>query len=572
VTRRWLPGAIVVCGCAGTFLLATASMASAHPLGNFTVNHYDGLVAHPDRVEDTAVIDTAEIPTAQERASVDTNGDGHVSDAERAAYAVRRCAALAGALELRADGRPAPWRVAASDFGYRPGAAGLQTSRLTCQLTVPLDLGRRARITFVDGFAADRVGWHEITAAGSGVHLDASPVPTRSVSDELRRYPNDLLSAPLDVRSAELAVLPGAGVSTLAHDIATVPGAGPLARSVDWLNRSFTSLVGARHLTLAVGLAALALALLLGASHAALPGHGKTVMAAYIAGRRGTPRGALVVGLTVTLTHTVGVLGLGLAVTLSTSLAGEAVTRDLTVVSGLLVAVIGGGLLLTTIRDRTPGHARHEHGGHSHGAHGHGHGHGHRTPGTGQRLLPLPRPSREAPALARLAVAAAPPRDGEPRRLIAAPPRWTPDAGPAGGDDHEPEHEPEHDHGDGHGDGHGRNTDPRRGVSRAGLVGMGVAGGLVPSPSALVVLLGAAALGRTVFGVLLVFGYGIGMAATLVAAGLLLVRVRRRFDLRAPARPMAAAGAVGRLMPYATACLVLAVGLALAARGLALQV
>ena len=64
-------------------------------------------------------------------------------------------------------------------------------------------------------------------------------------------------------------------------------------------------------------------------------------------------------------------------------------------------------------------------------------------------------------------------------------------------------------------------------VSRRGLIGMGVAGGLVPSPSALIVLLSAIALGRTAFGVLLVVGYGLGMAATLTLAGLFLVRASR---------------------------------------------
>jgi nickel/cobalt exporter len=66
-------------------------------------------------------------------------------------------------------------------------------------------------VNFADGFESTRVGWHEITAEGTGVHLDRSPVPGRSVSDELRHYPNDLLSSPLNIRSAKLAVEPGSG-------------------------------------------------------------------------------------------------------------------------------------------------------------------------------------------------------------------------------------------------------------------------------------------------------------------------------------------------------------------------
>ncbi|MEP6698074.1 MAG: hypothetical protein ABJA34_14545 [Pseudonocardiales bacterium] len=99
---------------------------------------------------------------------------------------------------------------------------------------------------------------------------------------------------------------------------------------------------------------------------------------------------------------------------------------------------------------------------------------------------------------------------------------------------------------------------------------MGIAGGLVPSPSALVVLLGAIALGRTVFGVVLVLGYGLGMAATLTAAGLLLVHARDRLDrLTGTSAVRRRAGLLLRSLPIATATLVVMVGLGLVARGLA---
>jgi ABC-type nickel/cobalt efflux system permease component RcnA len=462
-----------------------AAPAAAHPLGNFTVNHYDGLTLLPSSVDDEAVLDSAEIPTAQARSSVDANGDGQLLEVERASYAVARCTDLARSLVLAIGQTRGTFHVRSSSYELRPGAAGLQTSRLLCGLTADADLSTAALVSFRDSYLGDRIGWREITAAARGVHLRESPVPARSVSDELRHYPNDLLSSPLDVRAAAIDVQPGVGLSTLAQGIRHVPGAGGVARIVESLNRVFTRLAGSRHLTVGVGLLAVAVSLLLGATHAALPGHGKTVMAAYIAGTRGRSRDAVIVGATVTATHTAGVLGLGLALTLSSSLAGDRVTTELGVVSGLLIATIGAGLAVTAIRRRRgnedgDGHGRQH--GHEH-AHDHGHGHSHAT-----------RPS-----------------------------------------------------------------------GRAGLVGMGVAGGLVPSPSALVVLLGAVALGRTVFGVLLVLTYGVGMAATLTAAGLLLVRVTGRFRDRA-AGPAAWARRVGGSMPLVTAGLVLFVGLALAAR------
>jgi len=216
-------------------------------------------------------------------------------------------------------------------------------------------------------------------------------------------------------------------------------------------------------------------------------------MAAYLArkgtdGRRGSTRDAVIVGATVTVTHTLGVLALGLALSLSSSLAGESVTSDLGIVSGSLVAVIGVALLFSALRHRRAD------------AHEHDHEHGH---------------------------------------------------------DHDHHHGHDHDHVHTH----------ERGSRRAGLVGMGVAGGLVPSPSALVVLLGAIALGRTWFGVALVLSYGVGMAATLTAAGILLVRLSNRWAGRVAHRFGAArlAGAA----PVMTAGLVVVVGLGLATRSLA---
>lgn len=100
---------------------------------------------------------------------------------------------------------------------------------------------------------------------------------------------------------------------------------------------------------------------------------------------------------------------------------------------------------------------------------------------------------------------------------------------------------------------------------------MGIAGGLVPSPSALVVLLGAVALGRTAFGVLLVVGYGLGMAVTLTLAGLLLVRLRDGFEARAEkyARLRAPLARLAGFGPAASATLVLAVGALLTLRAAA---
>ena len=216
-------------------------------------------------------------------------------------------------------------------------------------------------------------------------------------------------------------------------------------------------------------------------------------MAAYLAGRRGRRRDAVLVGATVTLTHTVGVLVLGLLLTVASSVAGEAVLRYLGVVSGLLVVVVGVVLLRDARRDLRE-HSQDDALRRSRSGAPSGRG-------------PVRRPAG-APAGRRPGTRHAHDDAGRPRATATDTVTATPTV---------------------------TATAPR-GFSRRSLVGIGVAGGLVPSPSALVVLLGAIALGRTVFGVLLVLAYGLGMAGVLTAVGLLLVHGRARLERLAPGR------------------------------------
>ena len=333
--RRLVSLALAALGVIGIVLALPARPASAqptHPLGNFSVNQAIGLDLYPDRVAVTAIVDLAELPTLQERPAVDTNGDGTVSAPESTAYNTRVCNAMAGAVALRVDGHRVQWSVRPAGFAYRPGSAGLHTSRVSCAFKAAADLTRPATADLLNGYRADRIGWREITAAGHGVHIVHRPVPVRSVTNSLRSYPADLLGSPLDQRSARLQVEPGDGPS--AGAAIHVSGGDPVSRWVAQADRALERLVGG-HLTPFVGALAVLLALMLGAAHAALPGHGKTVMAAYIAGRRGRRRDALTVGAIVTLTHTGGVLVLGLLLTATAGLAGEVVLSWLGIASGI---------------------------------------------------------------------------------------------------------------------------------------------------------------------------------------------------------------------------------------------
>lgn len=521
----------------------------AHPLGNFTVNHYNGLRITPDRVENLAVVDSAELPTLQARSTVDADRSGTVSPAERSSYGTARCAELAAAQHLTVNGTATPWRVFETAFTYKPGQGGLQTSRLECRLTATAEALRtpaapaapasetpisRVRagngtVSFGDDFLADRLGWREITAVSSGgIRLVRSSVPSTSTSRELRAYPDDLPNGPLNQRTAELTVTPGTGSAAIALPL--IRG-GPVADVLAALDRLFTGLVAAESLTAPLGLLAVLLSAVLGAGHALIPGHGKTIMAAYLAGRSGRPRDALVVGATVTATHTLGVLVVGLLLSVFSTLTGESVLGWLGLASGLLITVIGAGLLRSAWRahrdDASSGHDLF------------GHGHGHR----GEDMPSAQGHDRRSSRFSHFGHE----RDGSahghthPAREAVATALL----------DRETPAQAE-----------------RAARSRRGLVGMGVAGGMVPSPSALVVLLGAIALGRTWFGIALVFAYGVGMAGTLTATGLLLVRLAGRLD-RMAVKGNGLAARLSSLAPIGTAAIVVALGLGLIVRGLA---
>ncbi len=480
-------------------VLVPAAPASAHPLGNFTVNEYSGLRVQPDRVLLDLVVDMAEIPTFQSRSDYDTNADGRTDPAEAAAYGSRTCAQQSDHLKLRVDGVAAPVRVTGSTLQFPPGQGGLVTLRLTCNLVAMSGaLHGERRLEFRNANLGDRVGWHEITAAGDGTTLVSSTVPRESVSRALTAYPSDLLRSPLNERAASMRVRPGGVRYSGPAAKFVLPGAA-LPRGIDQATRSFTDLVARRDISVGFGVLAFAIALFLGGLHALAPGHGKTVMAAYLVGQRGSMRQAGLVGLTVTTTHTLGVMVLGLVLSTSAAVAPERLYPWLGLASGALLAGVGAGLLTRAVRARR---AR---------THSHDHVHDH---------------------------------DPGPASLASGPHAH-------GGRVHS--HAP---------------VDPERPLHWRSLVAMGFAGGLVPAPSALVVLLGAIALGRTWFGVVLVVAYGMGMAATLTAAGLLLVRARGALDGRAARRGRPGRVAdVARVLPLATSSLIVVVGLYLAARG-----
>ncbi|MGW1890978.1 nickel transporter [Streptomyces sp. NPDC002004] len=541
--------AVLLIACA--FVLIPAASAQAHPLGNFTVNRYDGLVAAPGTLRVDHVEDLAEIPATQARPGIARLG--------MARWARERCTAAARASRVTADGHRTALTVRASRARTRPGQAGLNTLRVECRWTAPLPKGNVA-LRF-HAAVDSGPGWREVTARGDRATLTASDVPRTSVSGELTHYPKELLSSPSDRATASLRIRPGGAALVPEHRDA--PASSVLPRGADRWTRALDRLV-ARH-DLTPGFAALALgtALVLGALHALAPGHGKTLMAAAAAARgRASLRDVLPLAASVTVTHTLGVVALGLLVTAG-SAAAPSVIAWLGMTSGVLVTLAGANLLRRAWRNRGHGHghvpASPEGHGHEHrGGHGHSgesaHGHAH---------------DREREEHVR-------PPDHDHAHAHGHPHPHDHHGEQAHGHEHGHDRTRAHGHAHAHGVEHSHggftHTHPVAPTLR-GTILLGFAGGLVPSPSAVVVLVGAAALGKAWFGFLLVLAYGAGLALTLTAAGFAVVGAGDRMARALAKRPHwargRAAALVRRTAPLGSALVVVALGAGLVFRGAA---
>jgi nickel/cobalt transporter (NicO) family protein len=421
-----------------------AAPAAAHPLGNFSINHLAEVSVSADRVDVRYILDEAEIPTFQQRG---------VADAE---LVRRKTAEVQRGLVLTVDGRRVPLRTAGrAALSHPTGAGGLRTTRLELPLMAGVKAARR--VALHDGTFPGRVGWHAIVARpgrGTGVR---SSVPAGDPTGGLRRYPEDALSSPADVRDATLAVGPGDGTLEAPDGRHGERGGGSRE---DPLSRAFSSAAAGDGVLVLLLLTAFAW----GALHALSPGHGKAMVAAYLVGARGTPRHAVALGATVTITHTAGVFALGLvALALSEYVLPEDLYPWLNLVSGLLVLVVGASVLRSHLRRRRHRHRHH----------------------------------------------------------------------------HEHSHAP-----------------PDR-LSWRGLVAMGASAGLIPCPSALVVLLGAVAQGQIALGMLLIVAFSLGLATTLTALGVAVVLAGRALGrLDAPAW-------LGTAVPALSALLIVGVGFVL---------
>ena len=324
-----------------------AGGAGAHPLGNFTVNHYAGIELAGDRVYVHVVLDLAEIPTFQ------------MGDRVRApGYA----AALARELELRLDGARVALRPVSHLLGARTGAGGLPTLRFEAAVCSAAFAARGS--SSPTGAIASRIGWREITLVARRRRPDPRGVrPGRESLERASRIP---------ARAAALAARrPLRNVPARARRRVRARRLGSAAaRRRPHTGGGFEALIDDGDLSAGAVLVALLVAAFWGAAHALTPGHGKALVAGYLVGARGRPRHAFLLGGTVTVTHTAGVFALGLVtLLLSRFVVPEQLYPWLTLVSGVLVVVVGVGVLRARLATR--GRRAHDH------AHDHDHAHPH---------------------------------------------------------------------------------------------------------------------------------------------------------------------------------------------------
>ncbi len=414
--------------------------------------------------------------------------------------------------------------------------------------------------------------------AAEGTLLESS-APATDLSNQLRDYPADLLQAPSAVSRAEVRYAPvavggqGGEAGASRHSSPAMPSPQPSPTGQGSATRfgqgEFADLLGRTLDTPGALAAALLVAVGLGAAHALTPGHGKTIVGAYLVGSRGTARHALFLGLTTTITHTAGVFALGFLVLFASQFVlPEKLYPWLGVLSGLLVVGIG----LSILR----GHAghwlahrrgdNHDHGpyhfhfgkGHSHGPDGHSHDHGHAAVSCSTTMAdpPVVAPAVGVRALAFAGVSGS-------AAAVASPVRpHSHDHDHEHGHAHGHTHDHDHDHDHGHS--HAPAAERPDALSWRSLLALGISGGLLPCPSALILMLSAIALRQVGVGMVLILAFSIGLAGVLTGIGLIMVYAGRFLE-RLPVRHSAV---TTRLLPMASATFITLAGLAITYRAL----
>jgi ABC-type nickel/cobalt efflux system permease component RcnA len=471
--------------------LLVAAAAGAHPLGKLSVNRLARLEPGARGVAVDYVLDLGEMPVFElmQRWGVDRGGLKGAAPAHAREW-------ISG-LSFRENGAALQPELKASEFEVADSPGDLATMRATLHLLVPAKGGR---LEFADHNYEARSGWREsLIVPAPGAEITRASNGSADSSAQLRNIPED--RPPLNERTAWMEWRPAPGMSAQtvppvivplavsspsepARVRPSTPPASPAGTSQAKTSRTdaISNILRRKNISVPVFITLLALAFWFGALHALEPGHGKTMVAAYLVGARGTPKHAALLGASVTFTHTASVFLLGIATLfVSRFVMPDRISRVLGVASGISIVWIGAMLLwrrMRTLRASAHDHAHpHDHP-HAH-AHDHEHAHAHTH-----------------------------------------------------AHEHAHHHNP-HDHPHGHAglththDGHTHTHVPEGDISMRSLIALGASGGLVPCPSALILLLTAISLGRTGLGLVLLCAFSAGLAIVLTATGMAVLYAKR---------------------------------------------
>jgi nickel/cobalt exporter len=470
------------------FLLAIApGLLGAHPLGNFSVSHYTRLEVSAQGVKITYVLDLAEVPTYTLLRGWKLNAKSPRAELEK--RAAEQAQEWAKGLEFHSGGKLVEPRLLSAAIQLTSEADGQAVARIICTFNLP---GVVSPLQFEDHNYPDRFGWKEIAIGlGAGAEIVTASQGSADRSHALTGYPADASAAPpQDLRAsvnwrassqkAPPRIVPIEQPKPVSAPAVEPPASSPIPSPSIVKNDFLSRLLAKDRIGWQWLLLGLAVAFGLGGAHALEPGHGKTIVAAYLVGSRGTLRHAALLGAVVTFTHTISVFLLGLAMlVLSQSIVPGSVIRTLEAISGLSIVAIGAVMFDQRLRQllHTLAHEHHHH--HFHGPHDHEHGpHGH---------------------------------------------------------SHLPEGE----------------------VTLGSLIALGVSGGLVPCPAALVIMLAAIAFGHVGAGLVLLVAFSLGLAGVLIAVGMMVLYARSWL----PDPDAASRHPVLRLVPVLSAFIIVCLGL-----------
>ncbi|MEJ7849498.1 MAG: sulfite exporter TauE/SafE family protein [Pyrinomonadaceae bacterium] len=520
-------------------VLAAAAAAFGHPLGNFSINQYSRLEVSKDQIKIRQVLDLAEIPTFQEASVIDTDKDGVLSAAELKVYANAITPAYLTKLFLSVNGNAAAIRAADVTAAAETGAGGLQTIKIKWDLLADTNAGSdTGRVSFRNENYSERLGWREMVInRTAGIEVFNSTAFGSGATDELASYPEQSLSSPLNERAAEFSYARGS-LPPDAKLLQNRDGHFTAAVQKDRL----ADLISVPEITPEIALFGLLLAMGLGAMHAMSPGHGKAVVGAYLVGSKGTAKHAAFLGLTVTITHTLGVFALGLVMLFASNyILPETIMPFLGFFSGLIVLYIGLTMFKTRLLAAlgySGGEHNHDHGGHSHshGDHSHAdHDHSHMQDTHSGEEHEHSHVKGEHSHLhdAHLHMEGAHLRLNDEHSQLHGEHLHVEDehSHPHANHSHV-----KHDHSHPHDalshthDGHTHSHAVPDQITWKSLLALGISGGLLPCPSALVLMLSAINLNRIGYGIILTIAFSFGLAATLTVVGLVFLYGGKLFD------------------------------------------